>query len=117
MVEQVVLGQSMDVLLGPLLREVGHPVAIPSHLSADDIPEGELWIDRIHHRVLVLDYLQCHLQLHSHQLLLDTRNQSGCQGHVLESTGRMVSNTYHLLLVQDSNTDTSSGSSMLRSTL
>jgi len=113
----MVLGQSMDVLLGPLLREVGHPAAIPSHLSTDDISEGKLWIDRIHYRILVLDYLQCYLQLHSHQLLLDTRNQSGCQGHVLESTGRMVSNTFLLLLVQDSDTDTPSGSSTLRSTL
>lgn len=53
----MVLGQLMDLLLCPLLREAGHPAAIPSHLPTGDIPEGQLWIDRIHHRVLVLDYL------------------------------------------------------------
>lgn len=72
--QQVVLGQLMDVLLRPLLREAGHPAAIPSHLPARGIPEGQLRIDRIHHRILVLDHFQCHLQLYAHQLLLDTQH-------------------------------------------
>jgi hypothetical protein len=70
--KQVVLGQSMDILLCSLLREAGHPITIPSHLSTGDFPESELRIDRIHHRILVLDHLQCYLQLHSRQLLLDS---------------------------------------------
>ena len=72
--KQVVLGQLMDVLLCPLLREAGHPAAVPSHLPTGDIPEGQLRIDRIHHRILVLDHLQCYLQLYSCQLLLDTQH-------------------------------------------
>lgn len=71
--KQVVLGQFMDVLLCALLRKAGHPVAIPSHLPTGDVPKGELRIDRIHHRILVLDHLQCHLQLYACQLLLDTQ--------------------------------------------
>lgn len=70
----MVLGQFVDVLLCSLLREAGHPAAIPSHLPTREIPEGQLRIDRIHHRILVLDYLQCHLQLYAHQLLLDTQH-------------------------------------------
>lgn len=72
--KQVVLGQLMDVLLCPLLREAGHPAAIPSHLPARDIPESQLRIDRIHHRILMLDHFQCHLQLYARQLLLDTQH-------------------------------------------
>jgi hypothetical protein len=72
--EQMVLGQLMDLLLCSLLRETGHPVAIPSHLPTRDIPESELWADRVHHRILVLDNLQCHLQLYSCQLLLDAQH-------------------------------------------
>jgi hypothetical protein len=72
--QQVVLGQLMDVLLRPLLREAGHPAAIPSHLPTRDISEDQLRIDRIHHRILVLDHFQCHLQLYAHQLLLDTQH-------------------------------------------
>lgn len=72
--KQMVLGQLMDVLLCSLLCEAGDLVAIPSHLPTGDFPEGELRIDRIHHCILVLDYLQCHLQLYARQLLLDTQH-------------------------------------------
>jgi hypothetical protein len=70
----MVLGQSVDVLLCPLLCETGHPVAIPSHLPTRNVPEGELRADRIYHRILVLDDFQRHLQLHSCQLLLDAQH-------------------------------------------
>jgi hypothetical protein len=70
----MVLGQFVDVLFCSLLREAGHPAAIPSHLPTGDVQEGELRVDRIHHRILVLDNLQCHLQLHSCQLLLDAQH-------------------------------------------
>ena len=70
----MVLGQSMDILLCSVLREAGHPVAIPSHLPTREVPEGQLRIDRIHHCILVLDHLQCYLQLYARQLLLDTQH-------------------------------------------
>ena len=70
----MVLGQSVDVLLCSLLRKIGHSVTIPSHLPTGDVPEGELRINRIHHRILVLDHLQCHLQLYARELLLDTQH-------------------------------------------
>jgi hypothetical protein len=72
--KQVVLGQFMDILLCSLLREARHPIAIPSHLPTGDVPTGELWIDRIYYRIFVLDHLQCYLQLHTYQLLLDAQH-------------------------------------------
>jgi hypothetical protein len=70
--KQVVLGQSMDVLLCSVLREAGHPAAIPSHLPTGGVPESELRLDRIYHRILMLDHFQCNIQLYARQLLLDT---------------------------------------------
>jgi hypothetical protein len=70
----VVLGESVDLLLCPLLREVGYSFAIPSDLPTGNVSESELRTDRVHHGILMLDYLQCHLQLYSRQLFLDTQH-------------------------------------------
>ena len=70
--EQVVLGELVDVLLCSLLRKTGDPSTISSHLPTDDLPKSELWTDRIHYCIFVLDYLQFYLQLYPYQLLLDT---------------------------------------------
>lgn len=72
--KQVVLGELMDLLFCLILREAGHPVAIPPHLPTDDVPQSQLRVDCFHHSILMLDYLQCHFQLHSGQLFLDSQH-------------------------------------------
>ena len=90
----------MDILLCSLLCEAGHPVAIPSHLPTRDVPEGELRIDRVYHRILVLDHLQCYIQLHACQLLLDTQHRPRRERDLLKSTGRMVSGSSPFCYIQ-----------------
>lgn len=90
--QQVVLGQSMDLLPFASLRQTGHFIAIPSHLPTDNVPQSQLRADRFHICVLMLDCVQRRLQLYACQLLLESRHRSGCERNVLEPTGCLVSN-------------------------
>jgi hypothetical protein len=67
---QMVLGKPLGLLLRPLLRQAGHPIAILEDIPAKTLPQGLLLVDWHNRRLLLLDNLQCNLLLHPGQLLL-----------------------------------------------
>jgi len=87
---QMVLGQPLGLLLGPLLRQTGHLAPIPQDIPTKALPQDLLLVDRFHCRLLVLDDHQCNLLLLPRQLLLDPKRRPVRRGQVFEPSRRMV---------------------------
>lgn len=114
-VEQMVLGKSLDLLPGALLRQAGDLVTISSHLPSETISPGQLRTGAFHLRILLLDCLQCSLFMHSRQLLLDSEYRPGGEGNLSEPSGRLVSSLLSHV-VPNIITNINPGSSTLHST-